>query len=271
MHHIEKSTIPSGLAEYVRTHPVGTPEHRWAVFCADTRAKKEVQWRLFEDQHGLCAFCEIGLDEPGAGCEGDFHVEHFHPRSDGSTPKKGGAWELDWKNLFACCQGGNEPHVRDETRYSAEKANWHCDAPKENKNLDGIILNPIEIPATPCLFAETADVPEDELRLEPDAEACGTVSGDCFIRAQKTLEELRLNCKLLSRRRRAALDAVYADIEETMEKCQDQPDPFACALRLVLEAVFPPGNVSWGPFPTAIRAHFGECAEMRLKEIGYGR
>jgi uncharacterized protein (TIGR02646 family) len=48
--------------------------------------------RMYRDQDGLCAYCEIPLD-------GSFHVEHMQPLSRGGSN--------DWSNIAITCQGCN--------------------------------------------------------------------------------------------------------------------------------------------------------------------
>ncbi len=184
----------------------------------------------------MCAYCEIDFIDPprvinvasgnSEPLKSDFRVEHFHPKSDGV------GWELDWKNLLGVCCGGDEKFVVGK-RY-CHKADRHCDSVKHNKNLDDIILNPLEIPAFPCLFKvkngigkngkeetiEEGNFPQNETRLYVDynnAKLFATVSRAVLEKAQNTIRELRLNSPFLSRLRYEAMCCIFEKLTALIE------------------------------------------------------
>ena len=76
-------------------------------------------------------------------------VEHFHPKRDINTKN----WALDWNNLLGCCTGGTEANGSIFPRPD----NLSCDKYKEIAlpnidNVEGELINPIDMPAFPCLF-----------------------------------------------------------------------------------------------------------------------
>ena len=71
---------PEALREFAEQYPDETWEH---FRRANRRGYREVKKQLLEDQHGLCAYCEINIkfaDEEGE--VDDFRVEHFYPKSE---------------------------------------------------------------------------------------------------------------------------------------------------------------------------------------------
>ena len=69
---------PERLRNYVKAFPQETWEH---FRRRNRRGYREVKQQLLQDQHGLCAYCEIRIKL--AECEenvDDFRVEHFFPK-----------------------------------------------------------------------------------------------------------------------------------------------------------------------------------------------
>ena len=151
MKRVSKSSAPHVLTDYKATHPTAD----WDRYRNSSRRYKAVKEALFSDQKGLCAYCEIDMKRRGApGTLDDMRVEHFHPKSDTSGAHN---WALDWNNLVAVCHGGSERNVVDGgVRFSAPDLS--CDAVKGDENWDGVILNPLQLPASPlCLsFSDRA-------------------------------------------------------------------------------------------------------------------
>jgi len=277
MKRIVKSPVaPKPLSDYIATHAVGTPEHDWDVFC-DMVLKSDkvsVQRQIRQDQRGICAYCEIDLADAdgsvrnGEPIKADFQVDHFHPKSDkdlSSRPVPDCDWSLYWPNLYGCCMGGGERLLADEGRFAARKSNHHCGTRKKDKVQDDQILDPVNIPAFPCLFKEKSDTGAELFELEPDVGACKSVSPDTAKKVENSIEILGLNCTLLSRRRREVVQKLLTEVRDECARLGD----FDSALELVMEKVFDPTSDRWPSFFTAIRAHFGEAAESRLRAINY--
>lgn len=61
--------------------------------------KDKIRRALYEEQHGLCAYCmrELRLEDP------QLRIEHFYPRE--SCKDELISWKLDYGNLLLCCNG----------------------------------------------------------------------------------------------------------------------------------------------------------------------
>ena len=120
------ATTP-GLADYRETereHPnwEGFRSHRAGAALAELRDV------LVDNQHGLCAYCEIVL-EPR-----EIQIEHVVPRSAGAG---GAALELDIGNLLACCLGGAKDSPRRAAFRRPIRNNLSCGEAKGNRARGG--------------------------------------------------------------------------------------------------------------------------------------
>ena len=109
---------PERLRSYVKAFPDETWEH---FRRRNRRGYREVKQQLLQDQHGLCAYCEISikLAEFEDNVD-DFRVEHFFPKV--ATQLEKHNYHLDWHNLLGVCHGGSQPYVSDpEWRYSSRR------------------------------------------------------------------------------------------------------------------------------------------------------
>ena len=269
------------LSDFVSRKPHGT----WDDFCDDTHRKHKTQQQIFSDQRGICAYCEIqmadaltdGLEQESVGSlrRNDFRVEHFHPKKDRSDHSNN--WALDWRNLLGVCCGGDERFVFVPERFAqkedgkSDSQNHHCDSKKREKILDGKILNPLEIPAFPCLWKIIRDSSREKVFLQPDNNACNAVGSNILIRAQNSLDELNLNCDLLAGFRWHAILAIRKRVQDYRGKGKSYDE----ALKIVMKQTFDntpdiDGTLpNWPSFFTTIRAYFGRFAEDRLHAINY--
>lgn len=144
---IRKLNVPTpGLADYLAC--VGD-DTDWGEFRShDSGASySELRYTLAENQHGLCAYCEIAL--------GGRHrqVEHVIPRSD---VRLGKAKALDIANMVASCMGGTlevRSANEDEVLYREPVArNMSCGQAKGDRH-DECFIDPRMVPATPPLTA----------------------------------------------------------------------------------------------------------------------
>ncbi len=197
MKNIVKGQEPTQLKTYRDNQPTGTWDKRGKPqFKNKNNRYQAVIKQLKKDQGNLCAYCEIDLlEDPDPACE-DRRVEHFHPKSDRTTEHN---WALDWNNLFATCHGGKVSKVADSDRYTYPDVS--CDIPKENKNLDDVILNPLQLPAFPLLFGFGTD----DGSILVDVEACQSCGIDSS-KAQNTIDELHLDAPRLQKFRNQLLD-----------------------------------------------------------------
>ena len=199
MKKIRKSAEPAELTHF-RTE---NPESHWDDF-RDSGHYDILRNAVFGDQGQLCAFCEVKIPEQSVR---ERRVEHFHPKSDQSTPDHN--WALDWSNMIGVCVGG-------ETQKEHKlPANLSCDAHKNyliNKrrlaeDCEGFVLNPLRIINTPCLF----QFDKRTGKLKPDPDACAQLADidnryDSLVElVEKTIEILNLNCPRLADSRKVLL------------------------------------------------------------------
>ena len=126
--------------ELLRQYRLHNPEETWEHFRRRCRrGYKQVREAILRDQHGLCAYCEVGIklaEEEGE--VDDFRVEHFYPKN--ATQEHGHNYHLDWRNLLGVCHGGSQPYVPDpEWRYSSQKRDRSCDVPKGGREITNYI------------------------------------------------------------------------------------------------------------------------------------
>lgn len=173
---------------------------------------KDIQEQLFQIQGGICAYCE--QDFSSLYNDIDYiekMVEHFHPKRDKSKN-----WALDWNNLLGCCDGGS----RSDKKIYPFPENLSCDKHKEYKldkeiNIEGYIINPIEIPTFPCLFK----IDLFTGKLSPDENNCNQFNFP--INKFKTTKELvdntikvlNLNCDRLLKKRKTHIENYQREIE----------------------------------------------------------
>jgi uncharacterized protein (TIGR02646 family) len=208
MKKVLKGAEPEELDKYRERVPRGT----WDAMKNDAHfggpnAYARGREALIANQGGLCAYCEIRIqDNHPLKCR----VEHFHPKSD-ITPAHN--WALDWSNLLAVCNGGSHPHVH-APGFHREPTRKHlsCDSHKDqmiqsNKlsgNCEGWILSPTQLHAFPNLFA----LDRSNGQLVPDTNACKAVEpwpgnhhGSMAALVQHTIDMLNLNCGRLADQR----------------------------------------------------------------------
>ena len=208
MRHIPDCVEPQELKEYREANPTAT----WNDFKNDKQDDyKQLVDSMVAHQKGLCAYCEIDLTET------DRMIEHFHPKSDTVC---GHNWGLDFQNLLTTCKGGSNPYSEDRSR-SLEplSANLSCDQPKRNKNLDGVIFHPRDIPLSPSVF--TVGMLGE---IHPDLAHCQQ-TGLPIQKAKVTIDELNLNCNRLKDARRMVWD-ILLDSERQGDTTPDLMNDF---------------------------------------------
>ncbi len=209
MKRVGKGSEPATLTAYRRAVPTSD----WEQMRNDgpfngRQAYQDCRQDTIADQKGLCAFCEMDIRSNNPMyCR----VEHFHAKSDRST---GHNWALDWNNMLAVCNGGDNPHAGAPGFFRLPMIdNLSCDAHKNHmvqtgnlpKACEGLILNPLHLPALPSLFCLDKSTGE----LKPDHDVCATVKLDppgvqkksTSDRVQHTIDMLNLNCDRLTENR----------------------------------------------------------------------
>lgn len=253
MKRLTKGPEPEKLILY-KTH---SPGNTWDQFKAVRRRRLAVQNQLKADQGWLCAYCEIDLVETAADGDADFRVEHFHPKSDINSARN---WGLDWQNLLGCCHGGSQSTVTDAAnRFTSPDTS--CDIPKGNSNLDGIILNPLQLPAFPALFScsrHSGELSVSEVNCQQ--------AGISVDQARRTIQELKLNAPRLKRLRMRSLNKLNDQLRNMVEQGLDVG---LARKRLVQAHLTKNHDGRWLAFFTAIRSYLGSDAERHLRNSGY--
>ena len=257
MKKINKGEEPQKLETYRTANPNGT----WKQYRANNGRREQIQDQLRKDQGGLCAYCEIDLRRLDAGSNSDdvedFRVEHFHPKSDTASEHN---WRLDWHNLLACCHGGSNAKVVDaQSRFTSP--DHSCDVPKKNQNWDEEILNPLHLPASPCLFKFS----RAEGTMIVHTANCRTAGID-EQKAQNTIKKLRLDAKRLKRLRKAELDRVNQVLQGLVHNGMDVR---TARNKLAKALIRKDAKGNWPRFFSALRDYLGSAAEEQLRNIGY--
>lgn len=213
--------------------------------------------QLNRDQGGVCAYCEINLIEKDSSGDADFRVEHFHPKSDTSTQHN---WHLDWNNLLGCCHGGSQRNVVDAGHRFTSPDN-SCDVPKGNKNLDSIILSPLQLPAFPNLFgcARATGI------LVVNTTNC-QIANVSEVRAGNTISELKLDAPRLNKFRKQVLDKLNDDLSNLVKQGLSIGQ---ARMRLAQVYLCKNAKMQWPAFFTSIRCYLGAEAEEHLRNIGF--
>lgn len=253
MKRLTKGIEPARLSQFRTNHPSGI----WEKFASQTGRKQAVQDQLKADQGGLCAYCEIDLLEKNTEALADFRVEHFYPKSDSTSSRN---WHLDWQNLLGCCHGGSQRHVVDASqRFTSPESS--CDVPKGEKNLDGIILNPLQIPAFPKLFS----CDRSTGTFSVDSDACEQAGINAVV-AQNTIDELNLDAERLKRFRKVTLNNLNTQMTSLVREGLSIGEAREKLAKMTLRK-----NSAgyWPKFFTSIRSYLGHAAEEQLRAIQY--
>jgi uncharacterized protein (TIGR02646 family) len=194
---------PTELADYRARFAAAPTPATWDGFKKSPERVGPVRARLREDQRELCAYCENRLVPP------EESVEHFVARA--VDPSR----QLDWSNLLLCCRGAERPlgaDVPDPETRSSRNDRKTCGHSKGS--CADTILNPLEIPASPCLFRfgfEKGDI-------RPDPDKCQLAGIDVAI-VERTLRLLNLRAERLNRARLVVIEQMLNELraEEAVE------------------------------------------------------
>lgn len=253
MKKLTKGIEPELLTAYREANPT----NEWRQFKKSSARTSKIQTRLKKDQGGLCAYCEIDLIESSGNSKADFRVEHFHPKSDDTDLHN---WHLDWQNLLGCCNGGSQSDIVDAgNRFTSP--DHSCDVPKNRQNLDDVILNPLKIPAFPCLFS--CDRASGAFSINVDHCRQASISIE---KAQNTIDKLRLDSNRLRRLRKATLNQLNAQLREFTRQGLSMEQAFD---RLAKVHLRKNSDGYWPKFFTSIRSYLGWASEKQLKSINF--
>lgn len=251
-----KKTPKTAIPPKLKTYIAATPDNTWEQFTDREGRRKEVQKALMADQSGLCAYCEINMKAKDASGDADFRVEHFHPKSDISTPHN---WNLDWQNLLAVCHGGSSKTVVEAaTRFTALHS---CDVPKADNIWDTVILNPLNIPAYPALFKFDRSTGSMSIN-EPN---CVEATIDP-LKAKATIDNLQLDGSRLRNLRKPVMEALNARLIALVNSGVPLIDARQTLAKTVLKK---DDQEHWPPFFSAIRHYLGNAAEQQLQALNY--
>jgi uncharacterized protein (TIGR02646 family) len=252
MKKVQKGIEPDKLEKYRLARPTNT----WDQCARNKNRRDQIQQQLRLDQGGLCAYCEIDLKPKNALEAADFRVEHFHPKSDTSTPHN---WHLDWQNLLACCHGGSRSDIVDAgNRFSSPHS---CDVPKGENNWDNVIFNPLYLPPSPSLFRfNRADG-----AISVNTANCNQ-AGLGVDRAQATIDNLNLDAVRLRNLRKPVLDRLNLQLRAMIVSGEDINQ---ARTRLAQALLKKDNDGNWPAFFSAIRDYLGEAAERQLIAINY--
>ena len=253
---LKREAPPPALVKYLER----CPESSWEEMRQDgenhgLEVPKACRDAASEDQGGLCAYCEQKHMDSEIY---KWRVEHFHPKSDKGEKN----WDLDWNNMLFVCSGG--------TRIMPRLLS--CDAHKEQmiskRKLDmqceGLIINPLELPAFPNLFSF---VPHTG-HLKPDEEACGRTvipgnkMGSTAALVKNTIDMLNLNCHRLSAQRKELAD----EVEDFKEKLRNRNFTYQMAKKHLVTRFF---EIKHPQFFTTLRCCLGAAAEEHLHSQNY--
>lgn len=253
MKNIVKGAEPLALTQYAAAHP----HNSWEQFRDKKPRRNAVQQKLLVDQGGLCAYCEIDLKPANGNAKADLRVEHFHPKSDQTA---GHNWHLDWQNLLAVCHGGSRPDIVDAAQRHTSP-NHSCDVPKEDNDWDAIILNPLQLPASPGIFR----FDRSNGAMQVDQHKCQIATVD-IAKAQATINNLQLDSPRLRNLRKPILDKLNQQLRSMVQSGLPLHEARQRLARAILTKC---PNQQWPAFFSAIRHYLGEAAEHQLQAIGY--
>lgn len=247
---------PERLRNYVKAFPQETWEH---FRRRNRKGYREVKQQLLQDQHGLCAYCEIRikLAEYEENVD-DFRVEHFFPKAETKFEKHN--YHLDWHNLLGVCHGGSQPYVMDpDWRYSSKKNDRSCDVPKGGKPIAERILNPLKIPASVRIFRYQGHTG----KMLVDEESCPK---KLQAKARNTIRELNLNAPRLRRMRLALIQVLEDEVKGALSSGAELEE----FLPLLAESILLPDEEGYyQAFFSVARWYLGEVAEDILRENEY--
>ena len=230
------SESPPGLREYLDS----VDNANWEEFRSHSAgaALRELRDALAQEQHELCAYCEIEIKR------GRRQIEHVIPRSD---PVAGRQRTLDFANMVACCMGtGPSVGLAD---YDGDHTS--CGQAKGNEN-DRAFIDPRTLPESPSVMSVGS-----EGVIEADEDACQAASVNSE-HVSRTIEILNLNAKRLC----LAREKWVNDLVERSQQV-DGEDRMVAWIREVLR---PDGDGRLARFFTTSRCYFGAAAERVIDE-----
>lgn len=226
-----------------------------------TRAGQSANWRGFQRsdahrklvdaldslQHGLCAYCEIGL------VPDDRQVEHVVPT--GSAP--GASRKFDPGNLVACCLGGTNRRLAasgvGSTRFWDPPAKHRSCGQAKGGAVILDFVDPRTIPAGPPIIRVASNG-----KIRPDREGCARAGVDPD-RVRRTIGVLNLNSQRLRAARKVRFDALE-------DAWRPDADDEAALVEAARDELLPDAAGRLRAFFTTARSFFGRAGERVLAE-----
>jgi len=237
----------------LRQYRDANPENRWENFRQECQSGlTEVYEHLHQDQGGLCVYCELSVSGDNR------QVEHFHDKSDESDAVSPTKWHLAWDNMRYACKGGTGQNSDPNVFMEPVKENLSCGQAKGNGVYQNI-LAPDDIPLFPNIFRYERK--EKAVTIHPDEERCREAKID-IARAQRTIDELNLNCPRLCQSRLA----YWMPLEEILIKHRPNTQE---KIRLASILLGDAQREKRRSFFSMIRSILKESAEEYLHDIGY--
>ena len=177
---------------------------RWDAFRNEHQdVYTDVRDTLEDNQHGLCAYCEIKVSKVNR------QIEHILPKKD-SNPETD--LTFAFSNFVLCCNGGTVPFCKDKGAFDNAPniaMNISCGAKKGDKKP---CLNPYDLPDYPLFYAHP-DSNDKKLFFSPNEKSCekSAISAELV---RNTIHLLSLNCPRLSRVRYEVWEEINGEIDE---------------------------------------------------------
>lgn len=252
--HIDKSTPEP---EDLKSYRIKSPTSTWDAFkCESPDCYRTLRRKLREDQSGLCAYCELSLDEDNE------QIAHFHPKSDTAGQQN---WALAWDNMWMACKGGSQTWKSNSDDYLPPlPENLSCDERKGCKIIDGSVVTPNEVPVFPRIFRYEQHL--DRIEIWPDENNCEQIGLEPE-RVQYTIDTFNLNCPRLAKARLR----VHRQLEQAVKTLRESgyQDIRKGLLLLAQRHLRKNDENRWPAFFTLIRWRFRSFAEDHLQAIGY--
>jgi len=201
-----KKVIKSSSCNVLTVYERKFPTNLWDDFYRYNYSKlyKRLKKQIFQEQGGICAYCESKVEEPHKQ-----RIEHFNDKSNSTRLKN---LHLDWNNLIGVCLGGSNIRNKENPLFRTP-ANLSCDAFKDNH---ANILNPLDMLSFPNLF----ELDKRTCELKANIPNCQLLSfldnpystTEDFV--TNTIRDLNLNCDRLTTDRHKILIEYNKEIEK---------------------------------------------------------
>ena len=237
-------TPTSGLAQYLED--VGDKTN-WDEFRSHNSGASyhELREALTQNQHGICAYCEIAIRNQRR------QVEHVIPQSDDRDGKKR---TTDIANMVACCMGGTVQIDAEDRHRRPGRDNISCGQAKGGEKVVDF-ADPRTLPALPSVLRVI-----DDGQIEANKGNCKR-TGFSADRVTSTIQILNLNTERLRLQREKRWIGLQ---EESLQF--DDPDNPLLMETWIRHLLSTDENDRLNPLFTTTRSYFGELAETILEE-----